>query len=317
MVEETKPQFLCLVGPTGSGKSSLAVEIAARLAGQGIGAEIVNADAMQFYKGMDIGTAKLPLKDRRDIAHHLLDWLPVTEESTAANYQAKARAKISELVSDGILPIVVGGSMLYVAALINTFEFPGRDEELRAKLEQELIDLGPEAMHIKLALLDEGAASRIEPMNGRRIVRALEIVMITGAPFAAALPEEWESFLPVLEIGLNSDRAHLVERLAKRVEKMWEDGLVAEVSGLIDQGLRESKTARQAIGYAQALEQIDGLIEKEEAIAQTTQLTQRYARRQMSWFRRDPRINWFDYQNENLVDEVMDLIDSNLHFSGK
>ncbi len=317
MTENPKPEFLCLVGPTGSGKSGLALEIAARLATKGIRAEIVNADAMQFYHGMDIGTAKLPLADRRGIAHHLIDWLSVTQESTAANYQVVARAKISALVSDGVFPIVVGGSMLYVAALVNTFDFPGRDEELRAKLEQELVVLGPEAMHAKLALLDEVAASRIEPMNGRRIVRALEIVMITGEPFAAALPEQWESFLPVLEIGLNSDRAHLVDRLAKRVEKMWEDGLVAEVSGLIDQGLRESKTARQAIGYSQALEQIDGLIEQEEAIAQTTQLTQRYARRQMSWFRRDPRINWFDYQNENLVDEVMELIYSNLLTSGK
>lgn len=317
MTESAKPKFLCLVGPTGSGKSSLALEIAARLATRGVRAEIVNADAMQFYKGMNVGTAKLSLSERRGIEHHLLDWLEVTEESTAANYQVVARAKITELIENGILPIVVGGSMLYVAALVNTFEFPGRDEELRAKLEQDLIDLGPETMHAKLALLDEGAASRIETMNGRRIVRALEIVMITGEPFAAALPEEWESFLPVLEIGLNSDRAHLVERLAKRVEKMWEDGLVEEVRGLILDGLRESKTARQAIGYSQALEQIDGVIDKNEAIAQTTQLTQRYARRQMSWFRRDPRINWFDYQNENLVDAVMELIYSNLELSGK
>jgi tRNA dimethylallyltransferase len=317
MTESAKPKFLCLVGPTGSGKSSLALEIAARLATRGVSAEIVNADAMQFYKGMNVGTAKLSLSERRGIEHHLLDWLEVTEESTAANYQVVARAKITELIENGILPIVVGGSMLYVAALVNTFEFPGRDEELRAKLEQDLIDLGPETMHAKLALLDESAASRIETMNGRRIVRALEIVMITGEPFAAALPEEWESFLPVLEIGLNSDRAHLVERLAKRVEKMWEDGLVEEVRGLILEGLRESKTARQAIGYSQALEQIDGVIDQNEAIAQTTQLTQRYARRQMSWFRRDPRINWFDYQNENLVDAVMELIYSNLELSGK
>jgi tRNA dimethylallyltransferase len=317
MTENTKPAFLCLVGPTGSGKSSLALEIVARLARRGVTAQIVNADAMQFYKGMNIGTAKLSLSERRGIEHHLLDWLEVTEESTAANYQEVARAKISELVDTEILPIVVGGSMLYVAALVNTFEFPGRDEELRAKLEQELINLGPEAMHAKLALLDEGAASRIEPMNGRRIVRALEIVMITGEPFAAALPEEWESFLPVLEIGLNSDRAHLVDRLAKRVEKMWEEGMVEEVRGLLDEGLRESKTARQAIGYAQALEQIDGVIDQEEAIAQTTQLTQRYSRRQMSWFRRDPRINWFDYQNVNLVDEVMELIYLKLELNGK
>jgi tRNA dimethylallyltransferase len=154
-------------------------------------------------------------------------------------------------------------------------------------------------------------------MNGRRIVRALEIVMITGEPFAAALPEQWESFLPMLEIGINSDREHLVARLAKRVEKMWASGLVSEVEGLISAGLRESKTARQAIGYAQALSQLDGELTEEEAIAATTQLTQRYARRQMSWFRRDPRINWFDYQDENLVDDVMALVLSKLDKSGK
>jgi tRNA dimethylallyltransferase len=317
MAEKTKPEFLCIVGPTGSGKSNLALDIAIELAKSGVAAEIVNADAMQFYRGMDIGTAKLPLAERKGVEHHLLDWLDVTEESTAANYQVVARAKISELIAKGILPIVVGGSMLYVAALVNTFEFPGRDEELRAILEQELIDLGPEAMHMKLALLDESAASRIEPMNGRRTVRALEIVMITGEPFAAALPEEWESFLPVLEIGLNSDRAHLVERLAKRVELMWEQGIVEEVRGLIAKGIKESKTARQAIGYSQALEQIAGSISQEEAIALTTQLTQRYARRQMSWFRRDPRINWFDYQADDLVEKVMTLVYSSLEVSGK
>jgi tRNA dimethylallyltransferase len=167
-------------------------------------AEIVNADAMQFYKGMDIGTAKLAQTERGGIQHHLLDWLEVNQESTAANYQVVARQKISDLIKKDILPIVVGGSMLYVAALLNTFEFPGRDEQLRAELEKQLIELGPLAMHNKLKLLDEVAASRIEPQNGRRIVRALEIVMITGEPFAAALPDELESFLPVLEIGLNS-----------------------------------------------------------------------------------------------------------------
>lgn len=311
------PAFLCVVGPTGAGKSDLALQLALRLSELGISAEIVNADSMQCYRGMDIGTAKLPLEERQGITHHLLDWLDVTEESTAANYQVVARAKISELVDSGILPIVVGGSMLYVAALVNTFEFPGRDEELRAKLEAELEEIGPLAMHKKLSLLDEGAASRIEPMNGRRIVRALEIVMITGEPFAAALPEQWESFLPMLEIGINSDREHLVVRLAKRVEKMWESGLVSEVEGLISAGLRESKTARQAIGYAQALSQLDGELSEEEAIAATTQLTQRYARRQMSWFRRDPRINWFDYQDANLVDDVMALVLSKLDKSGK
>ena len=317
MTDLETPAFLCVVGPTGAGKSDLALQLALRLSELGISAEIVNADSMQCYLGMDIGTAKLPLEEREGITHHLLDWLDVTEESTAANYQVVARAKISELVDSGILPIVVGGSMLYVAALVNTFEFPGRDEELRAQLEAELEELGPVAMHKKLSLLDEGAASRIEPMNGRRIVRALEIVMITGEPFAAALPEQWESFLPMLEIGINSDREHLVARLAKRVEKMWESGLVSEVEGLISSGLRESKTARQAIGYAQALSQLDGELSEEEAIAATTQLTQRYARRQMSWFRRDPRINWFDYQDENLVDDAMALVLSKLDKSGK
>ena len=317
MTKDPKPQFICVVGPTGAGKSDLALQIALELNAFGIRAEIVNADAMQFYRGMDIGTAKLPMAERRGIPHHLLDWLEVTEESTAANYQVVARAKISELVSQGILPIVVGGSMLYVAALANTFEFPGRDEELRATLEKDLIEQGPEALHRRLTLLDPGAASRIEPMNGRRIVRALEIVMITGEPFAAALPEEWESFLPMLEIGLNSDREHLVARLALRVEKMWESGLVQEVEGLIGHGLRESKTARQAIGYAQALNQIDGEMSQEEAIAATTQLTQRYSRRQMSWFRRDPRINWFDYQSETLVTDVMALVSAKLELAGK
>ena len=317
MTDLETPAFLCVVGPTGAGKSDLALQLALRLSEMGIPAEIVNADSMQCYRGMDIGTAKLSLEERQGITHHLLDWLDVTEESTAANYQVVARAKISELVDSGILPIVVGGSMLYVAALVNTFEFPGRDEELRAKLEAELEELGSVAMHKKLSLLDEGAASRIEPMNGRRIVRALEIIMITGEPFAAALPEQWESFLPMLEIGINSDREHLVARLAKRVEKMWESGLVSEVEGLIGAGIRESKTARQAIGYAQALGQLDGEITEEEAIAATTQLTQRYARRQMSWFRRDPRINWFDYQDENLVEDVMALVLSKLDKSGK
>ena len=305
-------KLVVICGATATGKSDLAVTLA-----QEINAEIINADSMQLYKGMDIGTAKLPLEERQGITHHLLDWLDVTEESTAANYQVVARAKISELVDSGILPIVVGGSMLYVAALVNTFEFPGRDEELRAKLEAELEEIGPLAMHKKLSLLDEGAASRIEPMNGRRIVRALEIVMVTGEPFAAALPEQWESFLPMLEIGINSDREHLVARLAKRVEKMWESGLVSEVEGLLSSGLRESKTARQAIGYAQALSQLDGELSEEEAMAATTQLTQRYARRQMSWFRRDPRINWFDYQDENLVDDAMALVLSKLDKSGK
>jgi tRNA dimethylallyltransferase len=316
-METVTPSFLCIVGPTGTGKSDLGIYLAQQLGELGVRAEIVNADSMQFYKGMNIGTAKLPVAERGGIEHHLLDWLEIKQESTAANYQEIARKKISELIDSGVLPIVVGGSMLYVAALLNTFEFPGRDEALRAELEQQLIDLGPIAMHNKLKLLDEVAASRIEPQNGRRIVRALEIVMITGEPFAAALPEELESFLPVLEIGLNTAREHLVERLARRVEGMWAKGLVDEVSGLIDAGIRDSKTASQAIGYAQALAQLDGKMTEAEAIAETTMLTQRYSRRQMSWFRRDPRINWFDYQSESLKSDVLKLVLSQLKLESK
>lgn len=316
-METVTPSFLCIVGPTGTGKSDLAIYLAQQLGPLGVKAEIVNADSMQFYKGMNIGTAKLPIAERGGIEHHLLDWLEINQESTAANYQAMARKKISDLIAEGILPIVVGGSMLYVAALLNTFEFPGRDEALRAELEQQLIDLGPLAMHAKLALLDEVAASRIEPQNGRRIVRALEIVMITGGPFAAALPEELESFLPVLEIGLNSAREHLVERLARRVEEMWAKGLVQEVAGLVDLGIRDSKTASQAIGYAQALAQLDGKMTEAEAMTETTMLTQRYSRRQMSWFRRDPRINWFDYQSETMQSDVLGLVLSQLKLESK
>ncbi|MFM8927379.1 MAG: tRNA (adenosine(37)-N6)-dimethylallyltransferase MiaA, partial [Rhodoluna sp.] len=272
-----RPEFLAIVGPTGTGKSSLALDLVELLGKKGLVAEIVNADSMQFYKGMDIGTAKLSRPERRGIEHHLLDWLEVTQESTAANYQLIARAKIADLLARGILPIVVGGSMLYVASLINTFEFPGRDEQVRAELEAELLKIGPQAMHEKLRALDELAASRIEPNNGRRIVRALEIVLVTGEPFAASLPDEFESYKANLQIGLNSERSHLVARLAQRVELMWEKGLVNEVSGLVEQGLRESKTARQAIGYAQALAQFDGEATEQEAIAETTMLTQRYA----------------------------------------
>ena len=316
-MESVTPAFVCLVGPTGTGKSDLAIYLAQQLAERSVKAEIVNADSMQFYKGMNIGTAKLPLAERGGIEHHLLDWLEINQESTAANYQVIARQKIADLIESGVLPIVVGGSMLYVAALLNTFEFPGRDEALRAVLEQQLQELGPLAMHAKLTLLDEVAASRIEPQNGRRIVRALEIVMVTGEPFAAALPEELESFLPVLEIGLNSVREHLVERLARRVEGMWAKGLVQEVAGLVDLGIRDSKTASQAIGYAQALAQLDGKMTESEAIAETTMLTQRYSRRQMSWFRRDPRIHWFDYQSESLRSDVLDIVISQLNLQSK
>mgnify|MGYP000081246402 FL=1 len=300
-------RLISIVGPTGTGKSDLGLAIASALNKRGEPAEIVNTDSMQFYRGMNIGTAKLAEAERCGVTHHLIDWLEVTDESTAAEYQSKAREVIEDIQSRGAVPILVGGSMLYIAAVLNTFEFPGQDEDLRAKLEQELIEVGPGLMHRKLQQLDPIAASRIDPLNGRRIVRAIEIISVTGEPFAASLPDEPESWQPVLEIGLNSDRAHLVERLNQRVEKMWQRGLVAEVEQLIAQGLREAKTSKRAIGYAQALAQLDGEIPEAEAIEQTKLLTARYARRQMSWFRRDKRINWLDYQDPEATAKAIEL----------
>jgi len=300
-------RLISVVGPTGTGKSDLALSIADSLAQEGQSAEIVNTDSMQFYRGMNIGTAKLAETERKGITHHLIDWLEVTDESSAADYQVKAREVIEGIQDRGAMPILVGGSMLYIAAVLNTFEFPGQDETLRAQLEQELIEVGPGLMHRKLQQLDPVAASRIDPLNGRRIVRAIEIVSVTGEPFAASLPDEPESWQPVLEIGLNSERAHLIERLNQRVERMWQLGLVAEVEQLIEHGLRDAKTSKRAIGYAQALAQLDGELTHAEAIEQTKLLTSRYARRQMSWFRRDKRINWLDYQDARAKDKAIDL----------
>ena len=301
-------QLIAVVGSTGTGKSELAIKLAEAIIESGGGAEIVNADAMQLYRGMDIGTAKLALPERRGIEHHLIDVLDITEESTAAEYQKLARVKILEIQSRGNVPIVVGGSMLYVAAVLNNFDFPVRDKDLRAELEAELVKQGPAAMHQKLAELDESAASRIEPLNGRRIVRALEIVTLTGEPFAAALPEKIDSWQEVLEIGLRMERDILVPRLEQRVRGMWSAGLVGEAESLISMGLRESVTASYAIGYAQALAQLDGELTEYEAIDSTTRLTQKYARRQMSWFKRDTRINWLDALSAELETEAIKLV---------
>jgi len=303
-------RLVAVVGPTGAGKSDLALEIAAHIVKLGGQSEIVNCDSMQFYRGMDIGTAKLPVSERRGVEHHLLDWLNITDESTAADYQTVARAKIEDLQSRGVTPVICGGSMLYAAAVLNTFEFPARDEALRARLEAELIEVGSNQLHRKLQALDSIAASRIDPLNGRRVVRAIEIITVTGQPFAASLPDEPQSWQPVLEIGLNSERAHLVERLNRRAAKMWATGLLAEVESLIPHGIREGKTSSRAIGYAQALAQLDGQISESEAIEQTALLTARYARRQMSWFRRDTRINWLDYQDPTSTVSALGLVES-------
>ncbi len=302
-----QPKLIAVVGPTGTGKSDLALHLAEQLVTRGAKAEIVNADSMQLYRGMDIGTAKLSPTERRGIAHHLLDVLTPRDESTAAEYQKKARPQIQEIQANGSVPILVGGSMLYVAAVLNNFDFPGRDEQLRASLESDLELMGSRKLHQRLEQLDAQAASRIDPANGRRVVRALEIVISTGEPFAAALPEQPESWQPVLEIGLNSERANLTQRLADRVSKMWHKGLVDEAERLIPQGLRDGKTASRAIGYAQALGQLDGVLTEDEAKAETTMLTQRYARRQMSWFRRDERIQWLDYQDPDYLAKATEL----------
>ena len=303
--------LLAIVGPTGTGKSDLGLHIAETIIARGGRAEIINSDSMQFYHGMNIGTAKLTLEERRGIKHHMIDVLQIRDESTAAEYQQQVRPIIEKLQNDGITPILVGGSMLYVAAALNTFEFPARDTALRQQLEVELETLGSRAMHGRIAELDASAASRIDPENGRRVVRALEILLLTGEPFAAALPDETVSWQPVLEIGLNSERAHLVERLATRVENMWRQGLLDEAESLIAEGIRDGKTSSRAIGYSQALAQLDGGLSQEEAIANTVQLTQRYARRQMSWFRRDQRINWLDYQDSEMQAKAISLIANN------
>ena len=302
-------KLIAVVGPTGAGKSALAIDVARHIIAKGGRAEIINSDSMQFYKGMDVGTAKLTLAERQGFTHHLFDFLEITDESTAAEYQQIARPLITKLQGDGISPILVGGSMLYVAAVLNRFEFPARDEALRAKLEQDLIDVGPHEMHRRLKALDPIAASRIIPENGRRSVRAIEIVTLTGEPFAAALPEVPEDWQPVLEIGINGDRENLRARLETRVHKMWQQGLIDEVKALEPKGIRDGKTSSVAIGYAQAIRQIDGELTESEAIADTVRLTQKYARRQMSWFRRDQRIQWLDYLDPQATSKARALVD--------
>jgi tRNA dimethylallyltransferase len=301
-------KLIAVVGPTGAGKSDLGLAIAEQILAAGGQAEIVNSDSMQFYRGMDIGTAKLTLEERRGVKHHLFDWLEITDESSAADYQNVARTLIEDLQSRGITPVLVGGSMLYIAAVLNNFEFPARDAELRLQLEADLEEHGPHEMHRRLKELDPIAASRIIPENGRRSVRAIEIVTLTGEPFAAALPDEPEDWQPVLEIGVNGPRDDLVQRLEHRVHKMWQLGLVEEARSLIPAGIRDGKTSSRAIGYSQALAQIDGDMSEAEAIADTVRLTQKYARRQMSWFRRDNRIQWLDYQDKQMNSKAAQLV---------
>jgi tRNA dimethylallyltransferase len=279
------PRVIAIGGPTGTGKSELSLDLAERLGADGIRAEVVNADAMQLYRGMDIGTAKLRASERRGIEHHLFDVLDVTEEASVARYQTEARALIASLSSAGVVPILVGGSGLYLSSVLFDFAFPGTDPDVRSRLEHDLEETGPGAMHRRLAEIDPDAARRIGSSNGRRLVRALEVAEITGAPSTGLLPEQ--SATPASSIIiLSTPRDELVERLDARVERMWRDGLVDEVRHLAERGLRSGVTASRAIGYAQALAQLDGSMDEREAIADTQRLTRRYARRQVSWFRR-------------------------------
>ena len=284
--------LIAIVGATGTGKSALSLDLAERLAVGGVPAEIVNADAMQLYRGMDIGTAKLLPAERRGIPHHLLDAIAPSEEASVAAYQPLARAAIDGVVARGAAPILVGGSGLYVSSVIYDFRFPGTDPAVRERLEAELDESGPGALHARLHDADPAAAAAIGPHNGRRLVRALEVIAITGEPFGAGLPEEGATWRPTVTIGLRSERSVLVERLERRVAQMWRAGILDEVAALRPAGL--GTTASRAIGYAQALAQLDGELDQAHAIEQTAALTRRYARRQVSWFGRYARTAWFD-----------------------
>ncbi|MEV7611364.1 tRNA (adenosine(37)-N6)-dimethylallyltransferase MiaA [Streptomyces sp. NPDC089799] len=280
------PRVIAVVGPTAAGKSDLGVALARHLGG-----EVVNADSMQLYRGMDIGTAKLTMEERGGIPHRLLDIWDVTETASVAEYQRLARAEIDRLLAEGRTPVLVGGSGLYVRGALDVMEFPGTDPEVRARLEEEAALRGPGALHARLAALDPGAAAAILPSNGRRIVRALEVIEITGKPFTANLPGH-ESVYDCVQIGVDVARPELDERITVRVDRMWEAGLVDEVRTLEAAGLREGVTASRALGYQQVLAALAGECTEEEARAETVRATKRFARRQDSWFRRDPRVHW-------------------------
>lgn len=282
----TRP-IVALVGPTAAGKSELSLRLAEELGG-----EVVNTDAMQLYRGMDIGTAKLSVAQRRGVPHHLLDVLEVTEQASVALFQQWARAAVADCRARGVVPVLVGGSALYTRAVVDEFEFPGTDPDLRAALEAELADRGPEALHRDLAAVDPEAAGRILPTNGRRVVRALEVVRLTGRPFSASLPRQEYVDQATVQVGVDCDRETLDRRVAERVDRMWADGLVEEVRGLVGRGLREGRTARSALGYAQVLDHLDGRCTEDEAREATVRGTRRFVRRQESWFRKDPRITW-------------------------
>lgn len=301
--------IVAIVGPTGVGKSDLGIQVALTLASEGIAAEIINADAMQLYAGMDIGTAKVSDEERHGIPHHLLDVWPVSKEASVADYQVLARQAITDCHGRGVVPVLVGGSGLYVSSVLYEFEFPGTDPDVRDALEKRLQDEGVEALVSELRDKDPEAADAIDPRNSRRIVRALEVIQITGKPFGAGLHARstlWRE--PVLVVGLQRERSVLSRVLEERVERMWSMGLVEEVQGLLDGPEPLGVTAAQAIGYRQVVEYLAGSSTQAEAIAETVSLTKRYARRQMSWFRRDPQIVWRNVDDPGAVSAITDEV---------
>ncbi len=292
---------VAVVGATAVGKSDLAVDLALALGG-----EVVNTDSMQLYRGMDIGTAKLSPEERRGVPHHLLDVWEVTHTATVAEFRDLARSAITAVRARNLVPVLVGGSGLYVRAVLDRLDFPGTDPEVRARLEAELVALGPAAMHERLTRVDRDAAARIEPANGRRIVRALEVVEITGRPFVASLPDPAYA-QPAVQLCVNVPRAVLDDRIERLVARMWAAGLVDEVRALEKRGLRDGRTASRALGYAQVLRFLAGECTEEEARAETVRVTRRFARRQESWFRRDPRVHWLPYDDPALLDRALVL----------
>ena len=297
MSEPSPPPIVAVVGATAAGKTGLSLDLAERLDG-----EIVNTDAMQVYRGMDIGTAKLPVADRRGIPHHLLDLLEVTEPLTVAEFQGWARAAVADIRSRGRTPILAGGSALYTRAVLDRFEFPGTDPDVRRGLEAELAEVGPRELHRRLAAADAAAAAQILPDNGRRIVRALEVVTITGRHFSATLPEREYSDPHSFQIGIDIDRPTLDPRIAQRVREMFDAGFVEEVRRLLDRGLADGRTARTAIGYREVAAYLRGELSLDDAVEATTTATRRFSRRQDSWFRKDPRVVWVGWDDPARVD---------------
>ncbi|MGZ4780951.1 MAG: tRNA (adenosine(37)-N6)-dimethylallyltransferase MiaA [Oryzihumus sp.] len=302
---------LAVVGPTASGKSDLALALAERLAG-----EVVNADAMQLYCGMDIGTAKLEPAERRGVPHHQLDVLDVREEASVAAYQREARADAAAIRQRGHVPVYAGGSGLYLRAALDRLEIPPTDPAVRARLEAELDAMGVAVMYKRLKGSDPVAARSIQPNNGRRVVRALEVIELTRRPFSATMPTR-EHLAPTVMIGLHGPHPELDARIAARVHRMWERGLLEEVRALDAAGLREGRTASKALGYSQALAHLDGRLSAAEAIEDTVTATRKFARRQESWFRPDERVVWLPWDAPDLLERALDVVSAALVDNGR